>query len=193
MLLFRNPWESPWIIIVIKMQQRRPLGSAAHRAKGKCTPRMNKNGKLQGLELACWSVLLFSGAAGLGVWGEWGHSPPRVLFPLLLSWKGRWRSAMGSGGRAFEELWSSQGGSTVILSQRKALGRGFSSGVHEPWAQGSCLWFSNLFPLFLRPVKAFLLLQCPTQNLPPLRSLLFQNYHTLVATHCTVHLVYTFL
>ena len=66
---------------------------------------------------------------------------PRPVPPRSSPGRAGGRSAMGSGGRAFEELWSSQGGSTVIISRRKALGRGFSSGVHEPWAQGSCLCF----------------------------------------------------
>ena len=96
MLLFKNACESPWIIIVIKMHQRRPLASAAHRTKG-------KNGKLKGLGismLVCPAVQWSSRPGCVGREGAQSSARPAPSAPLLegqvggVPWVGedeRWR------------------------------------------------------------------------------------------------------
>lgn len=127
------------------MHQRRPLASAAHRTKG-------KNGKLRDWELACWCALLLSGAAGLDVWREWGHSPLHVPSPLLLSWKGRWEEGRGQGRTSI--------GGAVAPPRREhgdsqsTDGRGPAGSLLDsvsPGHKGPVSDFSNVVPLFLRP------------------------------------------
>lgn len=78
------------------------------------------------------------------------------------------RSAGGSIGGGLEKLWSSQGGSIVILSWRKTSGlRVLFCEPASPRAPGHKVPvtdFSKIFPLLFKPVKAFLLLQYPAQK-----------------------------
>ena len=134
MLLFKNPWESPWIIIVIKMQQRRPLASAAHRAKGKCTPRMNKNGKLKGLGISMLVCPAVQWSSGPRCMGRVRTQPSPCRVPLFLSWKGRWEECRGQWrtsvwgamelpGREHSDSQSKEGlGPRVLLCSPWALG-----------------------------------------------------------------------
>ena len=80
------------------------------------------------------------------MWGEWGHSPLRVPPPLLLSWKGRWEELRGRGR-------TSVGGAAAPPRQEHGDSQ-FSSGLHEPWAQGPVSDFFNVVPLFLRPTPS---------------------------------------
>ena len=72
---------------------------------------MNKNGKLKGLGISMLVCPAGQWSSGPRCMGRVRTQPsPRPVPPRSSPGRAGGRSAMGSGGRAFEELWSSQAG-----------------------------------------------------------------------------------
>lgn len=178
--------RSLWIVIIsIKMQYGGPLASAAHRVKGKWTPRVNKDWKLKGL-----GISMRVRAAQSSSW-PWSTGRVRKQLslcpsPLFLSYKGRLWGVLTA---VWEEDWKLYGSKRAVqwfpVRGKESLRPDNSFlWVRESMsaqAQGSWFCFLSVFPLNTKPVKA-LLLQRPTQKLPLLRLLVPSN-HTFLPAH----------